>query len=205
MGVSMDGKTRFLIRASALLFCLLGIAPAAASAAVIELSGMVALSSSNLGEGYTTKQRRYTGSIDFKFTPVSAIEFEYTDSLTENTFPTDLDGRLAANTRENTSYKDIIFSVNWVQNLVSSKWILQPYVVIGGGRLQRKYTMSLPEFGFEQKLTQNVTTGTGGLGLRIFLTRSMALKSEIKTYVPNFQFGKWKDNQMLSIGLSWAF
>lgn len=204
----MDGKTvRIAARALALtatLVCIGGFFRSA-SAAGVEISGMVAYANSNLGAGYTSLQRRYTGSIDFKFTSVSALEFEYTNSLTQSSFPSDLDGRLTHSTRENTEYRDIIYSVNWVQNLVSSKWIIQPYFVIGGGRMTRYYVVELPEFGVQQKLTQNVTTGTGGLGIRIFLTRNMALKGEVKTYVPNFQFSKWKDSQMLSAGLSWTF
>ncbi len=50
-----------------------------------------------------------------------------------------------------------------------------------------------------------MTSGTGGVGLRLFLTKSLAFKAEMKTYVPNFQFSKWKENQMTSFGLSWMF
>lgn len=200
----MDGKAaRFSGCALALITSLFAAGPA--SAAVVEISGMAAYSSADLGDGYTSLQRRYTASIDFKFTAVSALEFEYTDSLTENSFPSDLDGSLTTPIKENATYKDRIYSVNWVQNLVSSKWILQPYVIIGGGRLNRRYTVEFPSVGFKQELTQNVVTGTGGAGLRLFLTRSMALKGELKTYVPNFQFAKWKSNEMLSAGLSWTF
>ncbi len=207
----MDGKSRYAARSTRTgifvgltLLLLCGI-PRAANAAVVEISGMVAYSRSRITDDYTSMQRRYTGSIDFKFTAVSAFELEYTDSLTEETFPTDLDGRLPKTTQQNTSYHDTIYSFNWVQNLVSSKWIIQPYFVVGGGRLSRHYSIALPEFGVTQTLSQNVTTGTGGLGLRIFLTRNMAVKGELKTYVPNFQFAKWKDNEMLSAGLSWSF
>jgi hypothetical protein len=41
--------------------------------------------------------------------------------------------------------------------------------------------------------------------LRLFLTKNMAIKSEFKTYVPNFHYKQWKENQNTSFGLSWLF
>ncbi len=176
-----------------------------ARAAGIEISGMAAYSSANLGGGYSTLSRRYTATVDLKFTQVSAIEFEYTNSYSEYTSQNYLSGLVSTPIKEQEIYKDNIFSLNWVQNLVSTKWIIQPYFIIGGGRMNRHFTDSYPDVPYSQSVSQNVFTGTGGAGLRLFLTRSMAIKIEAKTYVPNFQFSKWKDNEMISAGLSWAF
>ncbi len=196
----MDGKK---IRVLALL--LFAWAPASAFAAVVELSAMLAYSTSEYADGYRSVQRRYSGSIDFKFTSVSALQFEYMQSKTEIAYNTTLGQLILIPTRENITYEDKVYSFNWVQNLVSAKWIIQPYVVVGGGRMNRRVTDELPAYNYKSVTTQNVTTGTGGAGLRIFLTRNMAIKAEAKTYVPNFQFSKWKENQMLSVGLSWMF
>ena len=199
----MDGKTfRFLglLAISCSLFT-----PGAASAAVVEISGMIALSKSEFADGYRSDTKRYTGSIDFKFTPVSALEFEYMDSRTITSFSTTLGNLLLRSTKQEITYRDQVYSFNWVQNLVSSKWIIQPYFVFGGGRMVRHITIRLPEYNYSENTTQNVTSGTAGLGLRIFLTKALAFKTEAKTYVPNFQFSKWKENQMLSFGLSWMF
>jgi|GEM_PF-685097 len=196
----MDGKT---IRSLALFLCLL--VPGLAKAATVEISGMLAISKSDFADGYKSEQRRYTGSMEFKFTSVSALEFEYTDSKTQTSFPTTLGTLLVRPTKQTISYRDQIYSFNWVQNLVSSKWIIQPYVVMGGGRMVRKATIALPEFNYSEDSTQNVTSGTAGVGIRIFLTKSLAFKAEMKTYVPNFEFKKYKENQMTSFGLSWMF
>jgi hypothetical protein len=199
MRISMDGKTiRFLA-----LLCLL--APFPCRAAVVEISGLLALSKSDFADGYRSDTRRYTGSIAFKFTQVSALEIEYTDSTTKTSFPTTLGKLLLKATNQAVTYRDQVYSFNWVQNLVSSKWIIQPYFVFGGGRMVRKVTIELNEYGYREETVQNVTSGTGGVGLRIFLTKALAFKAEAKTYVPNFQFAKWKENQMVSLGLSWAF
>lgn len=196
----MDGKT---VRLLLLLLCLL--TPGSAFAAAVEISGMIALSKTQFADGYNSDTKRYSGSIDFKFTAVSAIEFEYMDSRTVTSFNTTLGNLLLRQTKQEVTYRDQVYSFNWVQNLVSSKWIIQPYFVIGGGRMVRHITIRLPEYNYAENTVQNVTSGTAGLGLRIFLTKALAFKAEARTYVPNFQFAKWKENQMLSFGLSWMF
>jgi len=187
------------------IFLLILFLPITADAAAVEISGMLAYSKADFADGYKSVQRRYTASIDFKFTSVSALQFEYTDSVTKVSYLTNVGSLLSYYTQEAITYRDKIYSFNWVQNLVPSKWILQPYFLIGGGRLVRRYSKEYPEFGLSTVVTQNKVTGVGGLGLRLFLTKKMAIKSEIKTYVPDFRFSKWKENQMLSVGLSWLF
>jgi hypothetical protein len=174
-------------------------------AAQVELSGMVAYSKSNFNDGYDSMQRRYTGTVSFKFTQVSAIEFEYTDSVAKTSYLTNVGSQLKYYTRVAYTYRDKVYSMNWVQNLVPSKWIIQPYFLIGFGKMQRKATEEYPEIGYSASVTQNVSSGTGGGGLRIFLTKNMAIKFEARTYVPNFNFKKWKENQMTSAGISWLF
>lgn len=197
----MDGKKTLLSLAA---LALLTAAPA--RAAVIEISGMAAYGKSNLGDGYTTLQRRYSGSVEFKFTSVSAIQFEYMDSMSKYTSPVNVGTLIPKLSEQVTVYRDRVYSFNWVQNLVPSTWIIQPYIVFGGGKLKRKVKQEQPEFA---KVlvddTQSSTSGTAGAGLRIFFLKNMALKAEIKTYVPDFKFSQWKDNQMLSAGLSWLF
>jgi hypothetical protein len=202
MVISMDGK-----KILAFVFVLLGWAPLEAQARrpMVELSSTVAYSKSNFTDGYKSTMRRHTGAVDFKFTPVSAIQFEYTQSITKISHPTNVGGQLPYFTQEATSYKDRIYSFNWVQNLVPSQWIVQPYFVLGGGKMRRILTREYPEFAVSQTVVQNVTTGTAGLGTRIFLTKRMAIKGEAKTYVPRFRFSKWKESQQFSVGLSWVF
>lgn len=195
----MDGKKVFF-------WALLALLPwQKAMAANIELSGMVAYGRANFSDGYNSVQRRYTGSIDFKFTPVSALQFEYTDSTTKISYPVNISSILPypVYTTEATTYRDKIYSFNWVQNLVPTKWLVQPYVLLGGGKMKRNLLREYPELGIYQTVSQSVSTGTAGIGLRIFLTKNMAVKGEAKTYVPKFQFRKYKENQMFSVGVSW--
>lgn len=196
----MDGKKILIASMLALVFGL-----TEAKAAVIELSGMLAYGKTDFADGYKSTQRRYTGSIDFKFTPVSALQFEYTDSRTDVSYPVNIGAYLPYMVVEQSNYKDKIYSFNWVQNLVPSAWIIQPYIVFGGGKMKRTFTRSYPELRLSQTLVQDVTNGTGGVGIRIFFTKRMAIKGEVKTYVPDFRFSKWKENQLFSTGLSLVF
>lgn len=189
-----------------LLLCLFSYSERAQAVAAVELSGLVAYGKTELAnENYRSRQLRYTGTVSFKFTSVSALEFEYTESTTKYSYLTNIGTIFPHLTREDIVSKDKIYSFNWVQNLVSSRWLIQPYLVFGGGRMVRYYSQSFSEFGYSSSISQNVTSGTAGVGLRIFLTRNLAVKAEQKTYVPNFHFKSWKENQMLSIGLSWLF
>lgn len=196
----MDGK-KILLSCFFLHFLLVG----EAKAALVEISTLFSYGKVDFADGYKSTQRSYTGSIDFKFTQVSALELEYTDRTTKVSYPTNIGGNIAYYVQETTTYKDKIYSFNWVQNLVSSKWIIQPYFVVGGGKMKRLLRREYPELGLSQDVVQNVTSGTGGFGIRLFLTKNMAIKSEAKTYVPKFQFSKYKENQQYSVGLSWVF
>ena len=200
----MDGKSAKLIFCLLLLF----VAPQAAHSAVIELSGTGSYSKSTFADGFTgyvSKERRYSASIEFKFSAVSGIEFQYMNSTSEVSYQTNVGTIIKYYTPINIGYKDEVYSVNWVQNLVPSKWMIQPYVKVGGGRLVRKYSELYPEFGTGQVIQQNSVTGVAAVGLRIFLTRAFALKGELETYVPNFHYSQWQTNETFSAGLSWLF
>ena len=180
----------------------------AAQSAVIELTALAAYGRSRFADGYSSRQNRYTGSVEFKFTSISSIQFEYSQTTTKISFPvpTSLCSLLGSSCgSEAITYLDQVYSFNWIQNLVPSKFIIQPYFKIGGGKLFRRQTTELTTLGIKQINTENVATGIAGLGIRIFLTRNMALKGEIASYVPDFKFAQWKDNQLFSTGLSWMF
>ena len=198
----MDGRKLRLLFVTFLVSCFYC---SEGKATLIELSAMVAYNTTDFADGYKSMQRRYTGSMDFKFTPVSSFEFEYTDSVTKISYPTNLGNLIPHYTNYAVTYKDKIYSFNWVQSLVPARWLLQPYFVVGGGRMIRDSREEIPEIGISHSTNQNVVTGVGAVGLRIFLLKNMALKAEIKTYVPKFHYAAWKENQMMSVGFSWSF
>lgn len=196
----MDGKRW--------LFLIAFFLPITASAAVVEMSFLAGYGRSEFkvnGGHYKALQRKYSGSIDLKFTQVSSLQVEYSDTMNRISSPTNVGVVVTQYTTETITYQDKIYSFNWVQNLVPSKWLIQPYIKFGGGRINRRQTLEYPEYGEKYTVTQKIVTGVGGVGLRIFLTKSLALKGELNTYVPDFKFSVWKQNQMFTSGLSWLF
>lgn len=195
----MDGKALRLLLAGFLLIA------TPAEAALIELSALFSYGRARYSDGYSSDQWRYSGSIDFRFTPVSALQFEYINTTTKVSYPVNVGVIIPQNTLQASRYEDKVYSFNWVQNLVPAKWLIQPYIKVGGGRMERVQTIEFPQYGLRQTETLKVVTGVGGVGLRIFLTKSMALKGEFASYVPDFKFKEWRDNQLFSTGLSWLF
>lgn len=197
--------TRSLVGKFFLFTCLSLSTATSAMAGAIELSGMISYGRSNLGDGASSRQNRYTAEVAWRFTKVSAFELAYSTSRTKITQPVNLNSVIFTTVNQTTIYDDEVYSASWVQNLVPSSFIIQPYAKLGGGRLIRKQRAEYSALFAAQELTQKSVTGVAGLGLRIFLTRNMALKGEFVTYVPKFRFKEWQDSQNFSGGLSWMF
>ncbi len=173
----------------------------------VEISSMFSYGKSDLGNGAFTKQTRYSFSVGLRFTKVSAIEVSYLKSQTKNFSPDVLDSLVSEVIDQTLTYDDQVYSASWVQNLLSSKYILQPYFKVGAGRLIRKqrvdYTGILASESTEA--IQESVTGVAGVGLRLFLLKNMALKGEFVSYMPKFRLSTWKDSQLFTAGLSWLF
>ncbi len=192
-------KLSLLLSITVLLF------PQIIFAGVIETSALISYGDTNVGDSGRIKQSRYTASIAYRVTKVSAIELSYMHS--ESTVGTTIriGSLLVPEVSQTIVYEDAAISASWIQNLVSSKSIIQPYVKVGAGRLIRKQkvTYSVALNGREQKKTEN--TGVIGAGLRLFLTKHMALKGEYVVYLPNFKTSDLSSNRNLSVGFSWLF
>jgi hypothetical protein len=197
---------KFLPLARSLIFiCGLLSMASDSQAGALEISGTIAYGKANLGKNAYSRQNRYSAEIAWRFTKVSAFEASYMRSRTKISQPISLDFLLFQTINQAVTYDDQVISLSWVQNLVPSSFIVQPYFKVGGGRLFRRQTVEYSALFSKQVVSQKSDTGVGGLGLRIFLTKNMALKGEVVTYVPKFRFSTWKDSQMFSVGLSWIF
>lgn len=173
----------------------------------VEISSMFSYGKSELGGGAFTQQTRYSFSFALRFTKVSAIEVSYLRSKTKNFSPDVLDSLVSDVIDQTLTYDDTVYSANWVQNILPSKWILQPYLKVGAGRLIRKqrvdYTGILS--GESKETIQESVTGVVGAGVRLFLLKNMALKGEFISYMPKFRLSTWKDSQLFTAGFSWLF
>lgn len=200
----MDGNVKTLGRmlSATMLVCsmLCFLLAREASAAAVELSALVSYNRSEINADTVSRQNRYSGAIEFYFTAISSIKFSYTYARTRIKQPTNISFAPTLN----VEIEDKVLSMNWVQGLLPSKFAIQPYLQIGGGRMWRSRSNEFPDFPlFNSEGSDRNETAVGGAGLKIKITKRINLKGEFTVLVPEFRFSQWKKNQYFSVGLSW--
>lgn len=144
--------------------------------------------------GNFTWTRRWGASIGFHFSERSGVEVAFQDIVDR----TKIDGF------ENTTFHDQIYSANWVQALVGRKVAIQPYFKIGIGQLNREAEGEYANGARPPALLDSVT-GVLGAGLRLYLTRTFAVRMEATSYLAGGSVRTWKDNVSVSFGASLFF
>ncbi|MFN7685079.1 MAG: hypothetical protein ACK5QT_06670 [Oligoflexia bacterium] len=160
--------------------------------AEIELSGGFSFNRTNYSEGNFSWTRRAGGSIGYRLSLLSSIEF----SIQEVVDRTRIIGF------EDTVFTDNIYSINWVQNLFTLAAI-QPYFKVGAGQLNRSATGTYANGSNPNPVTDSLTAVLG-LGTRVFVTRGFAIRAELMSYLTGGNIGTYRDNVGMNIGLSLA-
>ncbi len=137
--------------------------------------------------------RRWGGSVGINFSASSGIELSLQD-LTERTY---IPGY------EDTTFHDQVMSVNWVQQLIGRGHALQPYVKVGVGQLNREGSGTYAN-GTGPGASGSLTAVTG-LGMRVYLTRSFAIRTEATSYLTGGNIQTWRDNVGVTFGTSLSF
>lgn len=138
--------------------------------------------------------RRWGASIGYMFLNRSEIELAYQNVV---------DRRFIKDYEDTTSY-DQVYSVNWVQNIFSKESAVQPYFKAGVGQINRKNTGSYAN-GYAPPREVDAVTVVLGAGLRIFLTRGLALRAEATSYLTGGKVSSWQDNISTTVGASLYF
>jgi hypothetical protein len=175
----------------ALLLCL---APATASAGAIELSIGASFNRSNYSETSYAWTRRLGFSVGYHLTELSEIEIAFQDVI-DRTFIQDY---------QDTTFHDEVYSANWVQSLTGKESVFQPYFKVGVGQLRRTATGSYAS-GAAPPSEIDSLTAILGAGLRIYITKTFAIRGEATTYLTGGALGTWQDNYALQAGVSWFF
>jgi hypothetical protein len=165
-------------------------APSEAQASNFELSGGFSFNRSNYSEGNFSWTRRYGGTVGYRIAPMSTIEL----SVQEVVDRTRITGY------EDTVFTDNIYSVNWVQNLFTLAAI-QPYFKVGAGQLNREATGTYANGSGPNPRTDSIT-GVLGLGSRIYITRSFAIRAELTSYLTGGSIRTYQDNVGFTLGAS---
>jgi hypothetical protein len=165
-----------------------------AVAGFFEISSGLNYSRSEYDGGSYSWSRRLGGSFGYNFNDSSTIEFAYQKSHERNHF----EGF------EDSFYDDQVYSVNWVQNFLSKESPVQPYLKLGVGQLIRNASIYDPLGRSSiQKLSQ--VTGVLGAGLKIYLTKTFAIRMEGTSYLSEGKLNTWRNNFGLTFGGSFYF
>lgn len=177
------------------LFLSLTLAPApSALAGIMELSGNFSFSSNSYGDGNIQWTRRWSASLGYHFWALSEIEVSFQDVLY----------RTKIGDVEDTTFHDQIYSVNWVQSLAPKGSLFQPYFKVGAGQLNREATGSYAG-GITPPAIYDSWTAIAGLGLRIFIFNTFALRAEGTSYLTAGDVSTWKNNFSINGGFSLYF
>lgn len=164
-----------------------------ARAELFELSSGFSFNRTNYSPGNFSWTRRLGGSLAFKFSPLSSIEFAMQDVY----------DRTRILGFEDTFFHDEIYSVNWVQNLFTFASI-QPYFKVGAGQLNREAGGSYANGASPNPRTDSITAVIGA-GARVYVTRGFGIRIEAMSYLTGGSIATYKDNVGFTIGASVAF
>ena len=92
--------------------------------------------------------------------------------------------------------------LNWIQNLFTLAAI-QPYFKVGAGQLNRLATGTYANGASPNPQTDSLTAVLG-LGTRIYVTRSFAIRAELTSYLTGGSIRTYKDNVGMTLGASVA-
>jgi len=157
-----------------------------------EFSTGFSFNRTNYSEGNFSWTRRYGGTIGYRLSLLSSIEFSFQQVV----------DRTKIVGFEDTTFTDDIYSLNWIQNLFTLAAI-QPYFKVGAGQLNRLATGTYANGSSPNPQTDSLTAVLG-LGTRIYVTRSFAIRAEVTSYLTGGSIRTYKDNVGMTLGASFA-
>lgn len=159
-----------------------------------ELSTGASYSRSNYSPDSFNWTRRLGFSLGYYFSERTEVEFTIQDII----------DRTVIAGYEDTNFHDQIYSANWVQSLLGKDHFFQPYFKIGIGQLNRDATGTYSN-GASPPLHVDAITGVLGVGLRLYITRTFAIRSEATSYLAGGSVRNWKNNISVTFGISLYF
>ncbi len=142
-------------------------------------------------EGNYNWTRRWGASVGYHFTERSSVEIGFQDVV----------DRTKIVSYEDTTFHDQIYSLNWVQSFLPKTQPVQPYVKAGVAQLNREATGVYANGASPISRVDSVSALLGA-GVRIYITRNLAIRTEATSYMPGGSIKVWKDNFAYTLGLS---
>lgn len=182
-------------RAVVFLISLIALASAPlARANMIEISSGGSYDRSNYSSGNYSWTKRIGGSLGIHFSELSSLEFSFQYVVDR----TKIDGL------QDTTFRDRIYSMNWVQAFTDKSYMFQPYIKAGIGQLNRTGTGTYANGASPPPFVDSVT-GVLGAGVRIYFTKRFAFRIEGTSYLAGGRLRTWRDNVGATFGLSLYF
>jgi hypothetical protein len=177
-----------------LLITALTIFPMDSFAGVWEASSGFNYNRSEYAGGSYTWTRRWGAALGYNFTDTSQIELSYQNSFDRNHYQN----------YEDSFFRDEVYSMNWVQNILDKTYMIQPYFKLGAGQLHRKASTT-NAVGQSQISETDSFTVVMGIGTRLILTKGFGLRMEGTSFLTAGRLGTWRDNIAVSFGGSLYF
>ena len=165
-----------------------------AHAGVFELGGTFSYQHNTYAGGTFTWTRMYTASFGYYFTADSEVEFSYQDSTNETYEPSVQD----------ITYRDRVYSFNFLYHLLDEKDWFRPYFRAGLGQLNRDAT-GWYQGGYSPAGRLDQVTVIAGIGFKAKIVSQFSFKAEATTYLSGGSVSSWKDNIQINIGGSYFF
>ena len=161
---------------------------------MFELSGTFSFTQSSFGGGSYQWTRRLGTSLGYYFFSFSEIEVSVQDVL----YRTNIAGV------QDTTFHDMIYSLDWVQYFFRRNAAIQPYVKVGAGQLNRESTGTFAD-GARPPTIYDSLTIVLGFGMRISVFRAFGLRIEGVSYLTGGVLSSWRDNFAIQGGASIYF
>jgi hypothetical protein len=165
-----------------------------AHAGVFEFSFGFGFNKSQYNDSDYVFSRRWMTSLGYHFTETSGIEVAFQTVVTRT--------KIAG--LQDTTFEDQVYSANWIQSFTHNKAVVQPYIKLGIGQLNRDATGSYANGG-SPNLQVDELTGVFGIGCKIYLFGNTAFRTEATTYLVGGSLNTWQDNVAISFGVSLYF
>lgn len=160
----------------------------------LEISFGFSYNRTNYSETSFSWTRRWGASLGYHLTELTEIELGFQDVWDRN----QIIGY------EDTTFHDQIYSINWVQSFVGRAYPIQPYLKGGVGQLNREAQGTFGNGASPPAILDSVT-GIAGVGMRIYLTRNFAIRSEFTSFIAGGRISTWRDNLSYTLGGSFFF
>lgn len=165
-----------------------------AMAGRFEVSSGFSYSRTDYGNSNYSWTRRWAGSFGYHFSERSEIEVSIQDVV----------DRTLIHGYQDTTTHDQIYSLSWVQSMLGKGYLIDPYVKVGAGQLNRDASGTYAFGGSPASQVDSLTVLLGA-GIRFNITKGFGIRTEVNSYLTGGSISTYRDNVSYNAGVSFYF